>query len=74
MIPIKKDFLFNIGDVVRLVHVCEDWATAERMGKEFVIKHRSRALVHNVYTIQSADGDGSTFYEHNLKLVSKARK
>lgn len=68
----KKDFLFDFGDVVRLVDVCEDWAGAERTGKAFVIKHRQHSIVDNVYTIQSADGDYSSFFERNLRLIKKA--
>lgn len=70
----KKDFLFDIGDVVRLVDVSHDWAYAENTGKPFVVKGRRRSIVDNVYTLQAADGDGSAFFERNLKLVSKARK
>ena len=68
----KKDFLFDVGDVVQLVNVCHDWAYAENLGKEFVVKNRNRAACDNVYTIQSADGDYSSFFERNLKLVKKA--
>lgn len=67
----KKEFLFDIGDVVRLVNVSGEWNAAERTGKGFVIKHRQHSIVDNIYTIQSADGDYSAFFERNLKLVKK---
>ena len=70
----KKEFKFDFGDTVRLVDVSGEWSAAERTGKAFIIKHRQHSIVDNVYTIQSADGDYSAFFERNLVLVSKARK
>ncbi len=70
----KKEFMFGIGDVVRLVDVSGEWSAAERTGKAFVVKNRTHAACDNVYTIQAADGDGSAFFERNLKLVKRDGK
>lgn len=67
----KKEFLFDFGDVVRLVDVSGEWTSAERTGKAFVIKSRQHTACHNIYTIQASDGDGSVFFERNLKLVKR---